>query len=352
MNLTQALEICPDFTVSRDDQGKIVCRHIRGGEVCALPTRFVCELVTFKQRTAKKSLPMISHSRMQALEKCPRHYFLKYESRVRYPVEPDYFGLGKMFGTARSRIDAGLPWELPSGLPAESLAKLEVLLEFYEKSQRPQIGQAEKRVEFEWKGYIVQGYADCIAPDGKRMYEWKYAQSPDKYTPLTLARQIATYLKGLPEIDEVVIAVAKKPRHQMRVQPTKTLPAENLDDFKARLRSELEGKDLFVYKTCTRSMFNVDAELDSLVELAETAKRYKSSGIYPPNYWSCDDCSYEPFCVSHVGVQALGSHTDGETCSHPSICAAIKGRDALPPKPLVQQTPALPAGEPDEEPTA
>jgi hypothetical protein len=331
MKIEEALEICPDFSISRTPDGKVQCGSLLGdgsgaddGKVCRLPGHFRCELVMWKERQALKRLPVISHSRAGGFESCARSFMLGYIAKATQPVRAAWKSLGSAFAVGRAKIDLGQPWEVPKDIPDEPRIKLEEMLRLYERSPRAQV-MSETSFSFEHRGHLVRGYVDAISTDGKRLYEWKYAQSDDTYTALTLSRQLSVYLRAFPAIEEAVIAVARKTRHAIG-------KTETPDGFRERIAKEYEknAASLITYKIFPRAQFCPDREVDWLIDVGETIKFAQDRGRFPPNYWSCDGCDWRQFCDAHVSVAKLGVHAEGETCSHPDICEAI-GKIPLPP---------------------
>jgi hypothetical protein len=325
MKVSEALAICPDFSIQRGPDGIVKCGSLIGGETCRLPTRFRCELVMWKEKEeAKKRLPVISHSRAGTFESCNRKYMLSYVAKVQPPIRAAWKDLGSTFAVGRARIDLGQEWAVPQFIEDESRIKLEEMLRLYASAPREQV-VSEVPFSFEHKGYNVRGYVDAITTDGKRLIEWKYAQSDESYTALTLSRQLGVYLKAFPAIEGVTIAVARKTRHAMG-------KTETADQFRARVRAEYEKAGhptLITYKTFLRSQFNPDRETDWLIDVAEAMKFAEGRKAFPPNYRECNamgGCDFAEFCENHVAIARIGVHGPEETCSHPIICKAIEER--------------------------
>lgn len=318
MNVIDAQAICRDFSPVRNSDGKVQCRSLLQAEVCSLPTHFRCELLIHRDREEvekRRRLPMLSVSRVNLIEECPRKFALAYVHKATPPVDQNWKVVGSNFAIARAKIDSGQPWAVPNEPDPYSAAKLRAILLRYEKEPRPQVDnevEVSTTIQFEGTGkYTVRGFLDAASKDRTRIIEWKYAAR--EYDRLSIARQASIYFACVPEAKELVLSRARKPSHR----PQKNeLPGV----FESRVAASFEDRSPFEHKTYLREEFDVENELRTLVQRFEMAEKYRAIG-YPPSYRACGDCDFHDFCIEHM---AKGIGCSDPKCSHPRICSRIK----------------------------
>ena len=369
MNVSEARVICPDFDPLRNAEGKTVCRYILPDDMCKLPTHFDYDLVRF----VKKPPISVSMTRVSGWQFCERAWAFRYVYRVDAPVTASWKTLGKAFALCRAKIDMGQVWEIPADVTGIDRLRLEVVLEEYQKLPRLS-AKSEVRCEvvIETAPQVVKllGYADGMSADGKTLYEWKYAVDPDNYTRLAVSLQASAYFAGFPLAQEVVIAVARKPKlERLMATPIedrkftqekskKCLPCEGtgcLDDpgnvpcgdckgtgkivepprlyasqrekdetdleFKERVRASVGASGgFFTFKTFPRSEFDLEGTLDFMRRVHHRSTEATVWKVFDPNTARCGDCDYEAVCSSHI----KGPGCAEPECTHPTICTQIR----------------------------
>lgn len=305
ITLAQCKSICADFNLSKEKKG---CLHAHD-EMCALPSHFLCELVRFKKNIARNSElkgSAASVSRVGVLEGCPRSYAFRYVYKLASEVQAPWKRMGDAFGVARARIDSGLevdPALLRSDLLPYEAAKVRAAIRLYRHSKwlAKKIGYSpldvdcEVEVFFEAEGFHWLGYVDSALKDRTKLWEWKFAVN--EYDLLSVARQAAFYMMGVPEAQEMTIAVFRKPANR----PRKT---DTPDAFEHRLAAAMttDPDDWVKVFRFTRD------QLDIAGVVRDTAESFRSGLIaaadsgYVAHYSSCSDCDYRSICEKHIGA--------------------------------------------------
>jgi hypothetical protein len=356
MKPEEAKEICPDFTPRTFADGTTRCLHIyKDRKACMLPSHFICELVLHRDRNAPpkvedpKKAPVfvlgtdrpVSVSRLTVLEKCPRLYQYTYVYKIRPPFEMRWKITGQAFTECRAAIDTGQPWTLDKyDLSGPERGRLSAVLRHYViwRAANPEKLKCETKIEFIYRGIKFLGYIDAETEDGKRLYEWKYAMT--EYETIDYVRQAAVYLYGRPEAEELVLAVANKPRHdlkkmkEVKAKPaTKTKPAveavaaskETAEEFEERVFEELKDPTKYPFTfnaPLRRKDIDIEAVLDQMVNSWSLHDQFKALD-FPPRYFkqNCEDCEFRGLCASHL---AHGPGCDKESCNTKPMCGDIR----------------------------
>ncbi len=305
ITLEQCKSICADFSLSKEKKS---CLHVVD-EMCALPSHFLCELVRYKKniaRNANLKSSAASVSRVGTLEGCPRAYAFRYLHKLKPDVEAPWKRMGDAFGVARARLDSGLevdPALLRSDLLPYEAAKVRAAIRLYRHSKwlAKKIGYSpldvdcEVEVLFEAEGFHWLGYVDAALKDRTKLWEWKFAVN--EYDMLTVARQASFYMMGVPEAQEMTIAVFRKPANR----PKK---ADSPEAFENRLVADMtsDPDDWVKVFRFTRD------QLDVAGVVRDTAESFRSGLIaaaesgYVAHYSSCSDCDYRSICEQHIGA--------------------------------------------------
>ena len=308
LTLDKAKQICSDFeVVTRKDLGKKACLHLMPDkEMCRIGSHFVCELALFKARKGAKeqrdNRDAISASRINLLDACSRKYHFLREKYLKSPAgDPVFLRVGDAFGTARARVDQGLPFRLEDirkDIPATDLAKVRAALRFYMENPPypPGTVTCEHVCHFEFEGTWYLGYADAVTKDQETVVEWKYAVM--NYDHLKLARQAAVYLHGVPSASSFVAMRMKKSSHR----PKKS-GDESMAEFEERIFESLmkDPSKAIVTTTIKRDEMDVEGVLREMKNSYEKVLPAMRAAGFPPNYSACGMCDFQTVCGDRVG---------------------------------------------------
>lgn len=305
ITLDQCKELCGDFRLSQEKRG---CIHLHG-EMCSLASHFVCELVLHKRKLAREGEEKngaCSVSRVRLLELCPRAYAFRYVYGIKPEVEQPWNRMGDAFGVARARLDSGLdvdPFFLRSDLLPYEAAKVRAAIRLYRHSTwlaskigySPNDVDCEVEVFFEAEGFRWLGFVDAASKDRSRLWEWKFASV--EYDMLSIARQAAFYLKGIPSAREMTIAVFRKP-----AQCPKKI--DTPEAFENRLAAEMtsHADDWIRVFTFSRDQLNIDGVIRDTAESLRSEIIAAHESKFAPHYSSCFDCDYRSICEAHIGT--------------------------------------------------
>jgi hypothetical protein len=367
MNFEEAKKICPDFLPERQADGKLRCRYKIGEEMCKHDKHFVCDLVlhvrsksaivpaakppeppkpddpswvsgdqprqtelpvVLESRPRVRIAVIISASRTNTIEKCPRLYDLNYNLKVQPPYEAAWKRVGTAFSECRAKIDHDEPWNLSNfRLTDVEEAKLHAILTAYEKSVRNKEEKlvTETQVKFELDGQPFVGYIDAETTNGEHIYEWKYAA--EEYDNLRIARQAAVYYYGRPQARNFTVALAKKPQHKPKKapKPTKKEPNpkdETIEEFKIRLSAEIGDniKDWFRFRSISRKEIDPELVLRQMIRSMSLLPEIEKAA-FPPHYsGDCDNCEFQVLCESHLTREIGCTHS---MCKTRSMCTQI-----------------------------
>ena len=308
LTLEKCQQICTDFRLTTKADGKKGCLRLLPGDVCSLPSHFLCELVRHKQGIARKEMlkqSALSVSRVGALERCPRAFHFHYHHQIEPEVQAAWKRMGDAWGVARARLDMGLDVDTEVGLRADLLpyeaAKVLAAIRLYRHKwvgdfvgYHPGEVDCETEVLFESNGYHWLGYLDVASKDRQKIWEWKFAVTD--YDMLAIARQASMYLTGMPEAREFTLAVLRKP--QQRPGKTETPLA-----FENRIAAEMiKAPEEWVKKfTFTRDQLDTEGVMR---DTAESFRHGFAAGVasgWAPHYSGCNDCDYRSICSEFIG---------------------------------------------------
>ena len=368
MKVSEAQAICNDFNPVKGEDGKTRCKHIADGDACKLPTHFMCDVAA----VVKKPPVTLSMTKVQEWQKCNRAWGLRYFYKVDAPKVAPWKRLGRAFAVCRAKIDSGQPWEIPPDVFGDDRIRLEVILEEYAKL--PAIpGNSEVPFQFLLdKGppdRVLIGNLDKLTPDRKKIYEWKYTVSPDSYTRTKIALQAASYFSGIPEAEEFIIAVARKPQQERllatpiesrqytqekitkckmckgtgclevdipspcenckgagKIVEPRRLYAKQRDrdetdvEYKERIRASVGATgSFFTFKTFLRREFDINGDLYLMRAAYRGWTEATNLPGFFPNYSACDDCDFREVCESHV----QGPGCRDPECQYKAICEKV-----------------------------
>lgn len=355
-----ALKICPDFLpVLNKETGKKMCKH-KVDELCMHPQHFICELVTYKKRTARKQERdgevALSVSRGKTLEECARKYAFIYEyhSFIEGDVAPAWKVVGSAFSVGRAKIDMCLDKDFEIKLEGPykyDLAKAKAAVDYYKAHPPYEVGSVtcEDEIYVTRDNWWFHGYLDAITLDGKTIREWKFAAS--KYTLLQVIRQAAVYFLGFPKATMFELWKFPKPGHRPKLESLaefckrvdlkpmekdgavieepeafyerigqKPQPNEDVEKFYQRIRKELFEKkpeDVYEVMKIPRSSVPVQVVIRQMIARHKTLPVLKDRG-FPPSYgMHCSGCEYEDAC------------TDGLNKTTEEIAMLIKSKKKL-----------------------
>lgn len=304
LTIDKCKELCRDFRLSTE---KRACLHLHG-EMCSLSSHFVCELVLYKRKLARDraaKAAAASVSRVAVLEDCPRQYAFRYLHNIQPEIEQPWKRMGDAFGVARARLDAGLdvdPFFMRSDLLPYEAAKVRAAIRLYRHSNwlakkigySPNDVDCEVEVFFEAEGFQWLGFIDAASKDRSRLWEWKFAAS--EYSMLSIARQAAFYLYGMPQAQEMTIAVFRKPGQR----PKKI---DMPEAFENRLANDMtsDPDDWIRAFTFHRDQLNVGGVIRDTAESFRSGLIAAHESGYVAHYSSCFDCDYRSICEQHIG---------------------------------------------------
>ena len=279
-----------------------------------------------KNETTTLALPPVSVTRIEAAQRCPRLYALRYVYKVDPILKPSWKIVGTAFNDCRGKIDAGLPWRLEGDIKSYPLevARLRSVLRHYEKQHDKGLKlMSEVRVQFQYKDVMFVGYIDTLTTDRREIREWKYAAT--QYDELKAIRQGAVYLKGEPKAKKFTLAIARKPTHKPKKapKPTKKVPdpkAETMFEFENRVYDSIGDKELFTYINYDREFFDIDGTLEQLYQAWQISRSYEAAGWPPAFGMNCENCDFRPYCLKHLTQIGCGH----KLCSHSRICDAVR----------------------------
>lgn len=309
LTLDQCSKICTDFRLTTKPNGKKQCLRLISEEMCSLPSHFVCELVRHKANLARKAKlkeSALSTSRIGQIERCPRAYSLHYLYQIEPEEHAPWKRMGDAWGVARARLDTGLDVDVEAGLRPDLLpyeaAKVRAAIRLYRHKwvgdfvgYQPGEVDCEVEVLFSHLGHWWLGYADVVSKDRSKIWEWKFAVTD--YDMLSIARQAAIYLKGIPEAREFTLAVLRKPNQR----PGKN---EGTQAFENRIAADMTGEpEAWVKKfTFSRDQLNVDGVMRDSAESFRTQHAAGVASDWAPHYSGCYDCEYRSICAQHIGT--------------------------------------------------
>lgn len=311
LTIDKCKELCRDFRLSANPgpDGKRRCLHLVSGEMCNLPSHFLCELVRFKagiERAEKIKSDALSGSRVGTIESCLRAFHFHYEHKLEPEESPPWKRMGDAFGVARARLDMGLDVDMDAGLRPDLLpyeaAKVRAAIRLYRHKwvgdfvgYHPGDVICEQEVLFERHGLWWLGYIDAMAKDRQKIWEWKFAVT--EYDVLSIARQAAIYLAGVEEAKEFTCAVFRKPGQRPRKDEG---PAE----YENRVAHDMTNNpEEWIRKfTFSREHLNVAGVMRDTAESFRARLVAGEASGWAPSYSQCHDCDYRSICASHIGM--------------------------------------------------
>ena len=329
MDQQDVLKVCRKFIPKTDPAtGKTRCVNLipceDGQHLCALPNEFMCTVAQYmnnlkmRQDYQTRGFGLWSVSRIDAMACCPRRYWLQHVLHLEQPPIKAFW-LGNQFSKARARIVGGLQYELDDApdflggndaMMADRIKLEEILRAMSLKGGWP-TGPNEEHISTVVNEKIaVHGYTDQRSPDGKIIYEWKYAMAPSMYNLVTIHPQASMYLKCMPNAEEFHLWVAKKSLLKMAKagKPTKTgkpgKDAETPDAFRARVREKLESTQLFFPKIYRRAEFDIDGQFREFGMTIDYIERCEASGTWPKNTKHCEMCPMSQHCRDKYGMKS------------------------------------------------
>lgn len=302
LTLEKCKEVCPDFRFK--PANKPPCMFVQdspqeGGQTCALPRHFVCELVLYKRAAALREQiqrQAVSVTSLAIAERCPRAFTLRYDLGLH--AEESWSRMEDAFNIARARVDSKLSLDLDAldkALTPIERAKVRAALRFY-RSQTilyaPGDVTCAREVLFQHGGEYFIDAIDAVRSDLSTVYRWKFEVSD--FDPIDMARQAAVYLKAVPEASRYVLACIRKPG--MRPGKNET-PAE----FEVRVHAEMtkDPTSWIRHFELERSAVPINAILD---QMAASWQRNKPQAPHTPHLSACHDCEWKPTCGKHVGA--------------------------------------------------
>lgn len=311
MKVAEVKKICEYF---KFDESTKKCRLYLDGEMCLRKDRFRCDLVMYKERQELKKTgkDVISVSKIDCLEKCPRLFAFKYVYRLDPPYVSRVKIQGKAFSDARASIDIGKEYSLPDDLLSAEKAKISAILRCYKENKLSETVVCERKVSFEYNGFIFFGYADSVTEDESKINEWKYSNYSYRY--LKFIKQACVYLYGIESANKFSINVAIKPQHKMKENETE-------EEYEERIYKSLDPGKLFNYQVYQSKNFNLEYTLDIMLKSWKLKEHYEKLD-YPPFYgFDCYNCDYHYICEEHI-KKDIGC--DSHMCATISYCKKIK----------------------------
>lgn len=238
----------------------------------------------------------MSYSRVETFKQCPFKFKLGYVDGLK--VLPDYdpnnalligtafhTGIEQDVETAISEYYANYP--IITDKHIEEAMKLEAVI----KKARDvlPIGEYEKKIEV-LKPFHFIGFTDLLVPveDGVYdLYDFKYSNNVERYMK---SGQLHVYKwffeKANPGNTIRRMYFVFGPKVAIRLKKT-----ENLEDFRIRLRNELESKEIQVQE--------IEYNPEKVIEYMENVIEVTTAIDYPKNPSRlCDWCDYQAYCES------------------------------------------------------
>jgi hypothetical protein len=330
MNKDLAIKICSDFRPVQLEDGRVKCRFYNDDGICKRPEYFRCELLIYKQKQEALQItgPVISVPRISRVLRCPRLYAFNYLYKIDPPIQASWKVIEKTFSDCMAKIDLGISYSLAGEINSFQVAKakLSAVLRRY-KEWKKDWGEltAEVQVSFQYKDSFFIGFADRVTKDKKTIIEWRY--SATKYDEIKAIRQACIFLKAIPEAENFVLAIAKKPLHKLRAAQKSTrnnqtpLP-ETPKQLEERIYKELADKEheQFMYWNYDREFFDIDGTIEQLYNASKLVNAFEQAGFPPVLSQNCDKCEYRPYCLKHPTTIGCSD----KRCSHPAMCKQIK----------------------------
>lgn len=241
----------------------------------------------------------VSYSRIECFKKCPFQYKLRYVDKLK--TLPDYEASNALIiGTAlhtgiEKDVKTAIDWyysQFPviTDLHVEEAIKLEAIIPKC-KAMLP-AGQHEVKLE---NNYFI-GFIDLLVPVGDgvfNLYDFKYSNNVKNYLE---SGQLHVYKYCFEEITGNKIRdmyFLFAPKVQIRLKKTETI-----DQFRRRLRNELDGKEPQLVK--------IAYDEGKFVEWLCGAVDSLSADDYEKNYTKlCDWCEYKQYCFEGVDYMIL-----------------------------------------------
>lgn len=241
----------------------------------------------------------VSYSRIECFKKCPFQYKLRYVDKLK--TLPDYDANNALIiGTAlhtgiEKDVETAINWyysQFPviTDLHVEEAIKLEAVIPKC-KAMLP-AGQHEVKLE---NNYFI-GFIDLLVPVGDGvfdLYDFKYSNNIESYKE---SGQLHVYKYCFEEITGNKIRdmyFLFAPKVQIRLKKTETI-----DQFRRRLRDELDGKEPQLVK--------IPYDEGKFVEWLCGAVDSLSADDYKKNCTKlCDWCEYKQYCYEGVDYMIL-----------------------------------------------
>lgn len=238
----------------------------------------------------------MSYSRVETFKQCPYKFKLSYLDGLRtYPTfEPSdariigtalHTGIEKDVTTAINDYYANYP--IITDKHIEEAIKLECVIK--KAREILPMGEYERKIEVFQPIHFI-GFIDLLVDLGDGtydLYDFKYSNNIDRYLESEQLHVYKWFFEAITgkKINKIFFVFA--PKVSIRLKK-----AETLDDFRIRLRNELEPKEVLIRE--------VDYQEEKVKEFVENIGNIVTAKDYPKNPTRlCDWCDYKAYCESN-----------------------------------------------------
>lgn len=254
----------------------------------------------------------VSHSRIECFKKCPYQYQLRYKDKLKTYFNNDpanplvigtalHTGIEKDVQTAIKEYYANYP--VIDDKNIEEAIKLEAVI----KKCREVVPRGLFEVKVQCPEFI--GYIDLLVPCGTDkngiewfdMYDFKYSNNTKTYLESGQLHEYKFYFERTnpnKRIRKMYFLFAPKVAIRMKYK-NKTNPRdETLEEFRARIRSELDGKE--------PQLVEVQYDIEKVKDFMRSANECRSATQFPKQPSRlCDWCEYQKFCENGEELEIM-----------------------------------------------
>lgn len=243
----------------------------------------------------------VSHSRIETFNKCRFQYKLRYIDKLKTYFNNDPSN-ALIIGTAlhtgiEESVGKAIEWyysqyPIVDDRHVEEAIKLEYVIKKC-KEVLPPGGTYELKIETdEFVGYI--DYLVEVEPNVYDLYDFKYSNNVDNYKKSGQLHEYKFFFEQIhPEktIRNMYFLFAPKVAIKMKYKNKTNKRDETLDEFRRRLKSELEGKE--------PQIVQIEYDSKKVEEFLENAQLCRTSTTFKKNPTNlCDWCEYKEYCMN------------------------------------------------------